>query len=171
MQESTRLKIQDSIRGFSLPKYREIPDVGLYLEQTVRYISGCFSELGNFPLTGSMVSNYVKQGLITNPVKKRYDRDQVAYLIFIAVAKSVLSMEDIRLFVEVQQQTYDIQRAYDYFRDEMENVLLYVFGMKDTLDTVGVDDTLEKDMLRTMIIAAAHKLYLEKYFAALHTEK
>lgn len=169
MQKATKQELQDSIRGFSLPKYREIPDVGLYLEQTVQYISGYLAELGDFPLTGSMIRNYVKQDIISNPVKKRYDRDQLAYLIFVAVAKSVLSMEDIRLFMEVQKKTYSAQRAYDYFRDELENVLQYVFGVKETLDTVGVDDTLEKDMLRTMIIAAAHKLYLEKYFAALHS--
>ena len=168
MQKDTKEILRKVLLGFHLPRYQDIPDVGLYLEQTVRYISGYLSPLGEFPLTGSMVSNYVKQGIIANPVKKRYNREQIAYLIFVAVAKSVLSMDDIRLFVGVQKQTYTPQRAYEYFREEMENILFYVFGMKENLDTVGVDHTLEKEMLRTMIIAAAHKLYLEKYFAALH---
>lgn len=167
MQKESKAMLRDAIRGFHLPEYQDIPNVGLYLEQTVQYISGIYSCVGDDLLTGSMVGNYVKKGLITNPVKKRYDREQIAYLIFITMAKTVLSMEDIRCFMKVQQSTYTVQRAYDYFREEMENILFFVFGMKESMDTVGIDDTLEKDMLRTMIIAAAHKLYLEKYFDAL----
>ena len=167
MGKDSKAVLRDAIRGFHLPKYQDIPDVGLYLEQTVQYIAGIYSCVGDELLTGSMIGNYVKKGLVANPVKKRYNRKQIAYLIFITMAKTVLSMEDIRCFMKVQQNTYSVQRAYDYFREEMENILFFVFGMKDRLDTVGMDDTLEKDMLRTMIIAAAHKLYLEKYFDAL----
>lgn len=160
--------MRDAIRQFSLPSYNEIPNVGLYLEQTAKYISEYLVCLGDLTLTGSMISNYVKKGLIKNPVKKQYDREQVAYLFFIAVAKSVLSIEDIHLLIRRQQATYTPQRAYDYFCREMQNVLFYVFGLKDTLDTVGVDNSQEKDMLRTTIIAVAHKVYLDKYCAALH---
>ena len=167
MQKDLNAMLRDAVRGFHLPKYQDIPDVGLYLEQTVQYICGIYSCLGDNLLTGSMVGNYVKKDLIANPVKKRYNREQIAYLIFITMTKTVLSIEDIRRFIKVQQDTYAIQRAYDYFREEMENILFFVFGMKEKLDTVGSDDTLEKDMLRTMIIAASHKLYLEKYLAAL----
>lgn len=163
--------IRDAIRQFSLPSYNEIPNVGLYLEQTAKYISEYLTCLGDFALTGSMISNYVKKGLIKNPVKKQYDREQIAYLIFIAVAKSVLSIEDIRLLIRRQQETYPPQRAYDYFCREMQNVLLYVFGVRDSLDTVRADDTLEKDMLRATIITVAHKVYLDKYCAALHAEE
>lgn len=161
----------DAIRQFTLPSYSEIPNVGLYLEQTAKYVSEYLACLGDFTLTGSMISNYVKKGLIKNPVKKQYDREQIAYLFFVAVAKSVLSMEDIRLMIRRQQATYISQRAYDYFCREMQNVLQYVFGLKETLDTVGMDDTQEKDMLRTAIIAVAHKVYLDKYCAALHAEE
>ena len=118
-----------------------------------------------------MISNYVKKGLLSNPVKKQYSREQIAYLMYIAVAKTVLSMEDIRLSVDVQQQSYTPQRAYDYFCCELENVLEYVFGLKDQLDTVGVDATAEKVMLRNTIITVAHKVYLNALFEELHKEK
>ena len=36
-QESKRL-IAQSLNGFRLPRYQEIPDVGLYLEQATKYI-------------------------------------------------------------------------------------------------------------------------------------
>ncbi len=171
MKENRKVRVADSVRGFTLPRYDEIPNVGLYLEQTAKYISEYLDCLGDFTLTRSMISNYVKKGLITNPVKKQYDREQIAYLIFIAVAKNVLSMEDIRLLVAQQRKTYTPAVAYDYFRLELENVLFYVFGLKENLDTVGVDDTQEKDMLRSTIITVAHKVYLDKYFEVLHHEE
>ena len=62
--------MRDAIRQFTLPSYNEIPNVGLYLEQTAKYISEYLTCLGDFALTGSMISNYVKKGLIKNPVKK-----------------------------------------------------------------------------------------------------
>ena len=171
MNPKIKDEIMDSVRNFALPRYEEIPNVGLYLEQTSKYISEYLACLGDFALTGSMISNYVKKGLILNPVKKQYNREQIAYLIFIAVAKSVLSMEDIGLLIQMQKDAYESQKAYEYFRMELENVLFFVFGLKDTLDNVGSDQTDTKNMLRTVIVTAAHKTYLDKYFAALHAEK
>ncbi len=78
-------------------------------------------------------------------------------------------MEDLGLFIALQQRTYDTRVAYEYFREELQNVLLYVFGLKDSPDTVGVDSTDEKIMLRNTIITLAHKVYPDKFFAALHT--
>ena len=80
------------VQQFRLPRYQELPDVGLYLEQTTKYLNSFLAPLGCLEITSSMISNYVKKGLIANPVKKQYGREQIAYLFFIAVAKSVLSL-------------------------------------------------------------------------------
>ncbi|MBQ6878548.1 MAG: DUF1836 domain-containing protein [Oscillospiraceae bacterium] len=169
MNRNTKEEIKNLINDFSFPRYNDIPNVGLYLEQVVKYISEYLEPLGSFSLTASMVSNYVKKGLIENPVKKQYNREQIAYLFFIAVAKNVLSMEDIRLLFEMQHRTYEPKRAYDYFCSEFENVLEFVFGIKEKLDTVGTDSNDTKTMLRNTIIAVAYKVYLDKYLAALHS--
>ena len=69
-----------AIEKFRMPRYREISDVGLYLEQTVKYINGVLAPLGCMEVTASMVSNYVKNGFVPAPVKKQYYADQIAYL-------------------------------------------------------------------------------------------
>ena len=46
-------------------------------------------------LTASMVSNYVKKGLVSNPVKKQYSREQISYLIYISIAKVSVSIDNI----------------------------------------------------------------------------
>ena len=169
MKDNAKEEIKNLIKDFSLPRYNDIPNVGLYLEQVVKYISEYLEPLGSFSLTASMVSNYVKKGLIENPVKKQYDREQIAYLFFIAVAKNVLSMEDLRLLFEMQQKVYTAKRAYDYFCNEFENVLQFVFGIKEQLDTVGTDNNDTKTILRNTIIAVAYKVYLDKYLVAIHS--
>lgn len=170
MRQKTRVKIAEPARIFRLPKYEDIPDVGLYLEQTVKYINSYFESFDSMNLTASMVSNYVKKGLVANAVKKQYYRDQIAYLIFIAVAKNVLSMENLNLFITMQKESYTTQKAYEYFCAELENVMEYVFGLKNTLSTVGEDDTEEKVMLRNTIIAAAHKIYLDCCFDVIRAD-
>ena len=80
-------------------------------------------------------------------------------------------MEDIRLLFEMQHATYESKRAYDYFCSEFENVLQFVFGLKENLDTVGTDSNDTKTMLRNTIIAVAYKVYLDKYLAALHSDE
>ena len=171
MNQNSKEEIKNLVKEFSFPRYNDIPNVGLYLEQVVKYISEYLEPLGSFSLTASMVSNYVKKGLIENPVKKQYNREQIACLFFVAVAKNVLSMEDIRLLFEMQHATYESKRAYDYFCSEFENVLQFVFGLKENLDTVGTDSNDTKTMLRNTIIAVAYKVYLDKYLAALHSEE
>ena len=63
------LKSKEDITQFHLPRYHEIPDVGLFLEQTVRLINQYLYPLGGLELTPSMVSNYVKNKIIAPPAK------------------------------------------------------------------------------------------------------
>lgn len=167
MEQLVKNAIKASVQNFNLPTYEEIPDVGLYLEQTTSYVAEHLAPLQNISITTSMVSNYVKQGLIDNPVKKLYYRDQIAYLFFIATAKTVLSLEDIQVLIHLQKNTYDTKTAYRYFSQEFENILFFIFGLKDTLDTVGSEVSDEKILLRNTIITIAHKVYLNKCLYAL----
>ena len=96
--ETDALKV---LEDFALPEYNEIPDVGLYLKQTVKYLSEYLEPVQGITITESMVSNYVKQKLVESPVRKEYHRDQIAILFFIAFAKSVLSLEEIRFLIGV----------------------------------------------------------------------
>ena len=90
MNAETKRRVAACAAGFALPRYRDLPAVGLYLDQTVQYVNACFRTFCGVELTPSMVSNYVKKVYISNPVRKQYSAEQIAYLLFIAVAKSAL---------------------------------------------------------------------------------
>lgn len=169
-QESKRL-IAQSLNGFRLPRYQEIPDVGLYLEQATKYICRYLAPIQENALTASMISNYVKKGLIPNPVKKQYSRDQLAYLLFIAVAKNVLSLDALADFIRLQQRTYELPRAYDYFCQQFEWMLKFCFELTDTIEDLGADSTDEKRLLSTCVAAVVQKVYLEKCLAEIAREE
>lgn len=164
MDATIKEQVIESTNGLSLPRYKEIPDVGLYLDQVTQYVNNVITPLGVPELTSSMVSNYVKQGLVDNPQKKRYSADQVAYLIFISVAKTVLSIENIRTFISIQKSSYDTFVAYDYFCTQLEFALEHVFGLSDVVPDTGKTRTEEKNMLRHCCIAMANVCYLNKCF-------
>lgn len=170
MQQDIKERISKSVAGFRLPRYQEIPNVGLYLEQAAKYISEYMAPLGDYALTSSMISNYVKKGLISSPVKKQYSRDQLAYLIFIAVAKNVLNLDALGHYLRLQARTYPLWKAYDYFCEEFESLLRFSFDLQDSIDIVGEDSSDEKRVLYTCVAAVSQKVYLEKYLEAIEIE-
>lgn len=170
MKLETKQQVAASVSNFRLPRYTEIPNVGLYLEQTAKFISEYLAPLGDYALTPSMISNYVKKGLIANPVKKQYDRDQIAYLFFIALAKNILSLDALTNFIRIQQRTYPLPVAYDYFCRELEELLQFTFELSDSMGSRDLDSTDEKRMLYSCVVAITQKTYLEKCLTAIAAE-
>lgn len=158
MDAAFRQQIADFVAEFHLPRYRELPDFGLRLEQVTRYVNRYVPT----PITGSMVSNYVKQKTIPGPVKKSYGQETLAYLIFVTYVKNVMSMEDIRLMTDIQKDSYSLAVAYDYFCDEFENLLQFVSGLKEAPDQVGHHKTAQKELLRTALLSITYKVYLDQ---------
>ena len=156
-------------KDFKLPHYTEIPNTGLYLEQVSQYMNDILAPLGCATLTASMISNYVKKGLITGPVRKLYYADQIAYLFALSIMKLVLPMEHIQKLFDMQKKVYPTSVAYDYFCLEFENVLQYVYEEKEQMDDIGNSSTPIKRMLRNTIISAVHIIHLNECFKNLNS--
>lgn len=70
MKAETKLRVAACAAGFALPRYNDLPSVGLYLDQTVQFVNGYFRSFCGVELTPSMVSNYVKKGWWITPSAK-----------------------------------------------------------------------------------------------------
>lgn len=85
--------------GFQMPEWREIPDLGLYMDQVLYYVQRVYEplygEAAENLLTSSMVNNYVKNGLLPRPTGKKYGREQLAAILMLVQLKGVLSMDMI----------------------------------------------------------------------------
>ena len=141
-----------------LPAYDQIPNVGLYLEQVTKFLNEYLEPLGCPPITGSMISNYVKKGLVKNPVKKQYDREHIARLLEIAVCKTVLSLEEIEQLLSAHP---DGPQGYDLFCSAFLTLLESVVAQK-TVTALG------NSLLEDTLAVVACKLYLDKQFQYIH---
>lgn len=171
MEKNMRQAVADAIAALDLPEYSHLPDVGLYLEQTVQYLNQCLQPLGCVEVTGSMIRNYVKMGLVSNPVKKRYYAQHIAHLLPIVVLKQVLPLEQINLMFSQQRKVYSDEVAYNYFCQELKNILHWRFGLKPEIEALGSTNTLEKEMLRSAITAVSHVIFVNACLTYIHSEK
>lgn len=111
------------------PKWDELPELELYLDQVLLYVNNvCGSSISaaDKGLTASMINNYVKHGYITKPVKKKYQRRQVARLIAITTLKTVFSIQEISATLNLLHKEADSRELYDDFVDYMNGSKLEV---------------------------------------------
>ena len=109
-------------RYFSYPKWKEIPNIDLYLDQVLLYVNQVcepISSESDKGLTASMVNNYVKHGYMTKPEKKKYQRQQIARLIAITTLKSVFSIQEIAQTLNTLQTETNSEQLYNAFVDYM----------------------------------------------------
>ena len=93
---------------FSYPKWAEIPNIDLYLDQVLLYVNQVCAPISpdkDKGLTASMVNNYVKHGYLTKPA--------------ITTLKSVFSIQEIAQTLNTLQSQASSEQLYDAFVDYM----------------------------------------------------
>lgn len=151
------------IEDFHFPAYNEIPDVGLFLEQTGKYINEFLRPLLKQELTGSMISNYVKKKIIESPIKKQYYRDHIVSLILIAIAKPILSLDSIRMMVEVEKTLSNSREMYETFCVIFEDTLKKTFHLSDERH-IKEDGDNATVVMRYISAAVSYKIFLDRCF-------
>ena len=100
---------------FSYPKWTEIPNIDLYLDQVLLYVNQVCAPISldkDKGLTASMVNNYVKHGHVAKPIKKKYNAAQVARLIVITSLKTVFEISEIAKTLEILRTDAESQKSY-----------------------------------------------------------
>lgn len=108
----------EQLTDTALPSWDDIPDLDLYMDQVLsllrRYL-GPLSGLDEKGITSSMINNYVKQGVMPAPKKKRYTRVHLVYLIMIYILKSSLTMVQIRSLIDQELSGQSLEDLYTAF--------------------------------------------------------
>ena len=153
------------ILEFHLPRFNELPDIDLYMDQVLNIIENSLiifsSENDENIITKSMINNYVKQNVIEKPFKKRYKKFHVAYLIIISILKKVLSISEISKIIN--NQDYEVEEFYNMFCNELEYSLKSTF-LNESKDeqTKLIDDNIHNKILVASICAFSNKVYVQK---------
>lgn len=104
-----------------LPRWDELPDFHLYMDQVLSlvndYLSFAQVRPDEKPLTSAMINNYVKLKILPKPIKKRYTRVHLAHLIIIGLLKGIYPIGDIKagLLLQVMAFKGDYRAAYNMF--------------------------------------------------------
>ena len=108
----------------SLPYWHELPDLDLYLDQVLLYVNQVTispDDIEQKKLTAAMINNYVKHKQLEKPVKKKYQKLQVARLIALTILKNVFSIQEISQTLQLLLQSSHSETLYNHFVDCMRN--------------------------------------------------
>ena len=114
--------------------WEQIPDLGLYMDQVVTFITRVYEPLYGQAihsyLSPSMINNYVKSRLIPRPTGKKYSREQIALLTMIVALKQTCSMEDIRRLLAAGDKQ-GVEALYCTFCQRFSRVIQSMCGDKE----------------------------------------
>lgn len=108
----------EAMGRFAPVPWAQIPDLGLYMDQVLTFITRAYEPLyGDTTkgyLSAPMINNYVKNKLIPRPTGKKYNRLQIALLIMIVSLKRVCMMDNIREMLAFETEE-DARKLYELF--------------------------------------------------------
>jgi len=156
----------DKIEDYRLPRFEDLPELELYRDQLLTLVDKYAGPvwLGDGPVvTTSMVNNYVKNGLLPHPEKKRYTRKHLAYLIAITFLKQVVSINGIQKGIDVQiGLSGGIEKAYDFFCDKQELALRMLNHREEGQIISEKDQSAAYLMVEMVTVSFATKLITKK---------
>ncbi len=163
---SSQEDVSEKFIKYHMPRWNELPDIDLYLDQVVNYLErylGIFSvNKDEKIITKTMINNYVKQNIIPAPNKKKYNRTHIAYLLVICVLKQVYSINDIGKLISLTIEHYDTGKAYNRFCANLEVSMKHVFTKKEFPNCEKM--TQEQYLLKNVVQSFANKIYVEFTF-------
>ena len=160
----------EDLSELHLPRYDELPDLPLYLDQVLEFVNGATGTLFRHEdavLTKAMVNNYVKHKVMPAPVKKRYHKEHMAYIIAITILKTVLSIPYVSLGIEEGLESYEIEKAYNVFVEAIETginqLVQELYGTGANFNRTDYSNTILVP-LKAISIAFAAKLLADYSF-------
>lgn len=170
MDEETLRKLKtwsEQLLEYHIPRWEELPDFAIYMDQVITLIERYLNILDDGKetiITSAMVNNYVKLKLIPKPIKKRYSKEHIAYLIAITLLKQILSISEVKDGIDYQAKISGTHVAYNLFCEEQEKAFRQcaIQIMKTeplpSYEDIGYDNMVVKMAVR----ALAEKLVAQK---------
>ena len=155
IRRSTRLR---------LPRWHELPEMGLYMDQMLSLINPHFEENygESYLLTSTMVNNYVKLCVVPSPVKRRYDRSTVARLFVIITLKSIFNVQEIAELIAALNDDdagHELSESYDLYCSTLESAIDSTYA--DSISHTKPDDDYLR-VIEDVATAAAYQLIVKR---------
>lgn len=150
------------LEHFYLPTWEQLPNMELYMDQVISLLNQYIGDLqsdGNSEeriITSNSINNYVRMQAMPAPVKKKYNRIHLAYLIMICVMKPSLSIADIKAILPSNLSEEEMRITYTDFAEQFSKTArdLPVKSL-DTLPERIANNTDVDKAVRGLIYASA----------------
>jgi hypothetical protein len=162
------------ITDYHLPEWETIPDFGLYMDQVIvlleQYLSFIPSPAGTKEhfVTSSTINNYVRLKIMPAPVKRKYHRVHIAYLIMILTMKQSLSISDVQKIIPPDSSEEEVRVVYENYSEKFRRLALsfnqQVQSGAEGIHTPGqsTDNAVELLVIESALIAGFSKILAEK---------
>ena len=173
--------VADAVNDKEL-KSSEIPAIDLYVDQILNLVSGKLAEgserYSSRQLTKTMINNYSKDGVIT-PVKgKKYNREQVAQILYVYSLKNTLSIGEIKRLLQGAYgiegfDASDLISLYDSYQEIRTQSGERAISLleSDILDGLQLDPENEKDYISAICALVSLSAQLKNIAQALIDER
>jgi len=139
--------------NYRLPAWEEIHDIGLYMDQVVtllrKYLDYLPPELKEEQvITPAAINNYVRKKIMPEPVKKKYYRTHIAYLIMICTLKQCMSISTLQTMIPMGLSEAELQKTYTAFASRHRaSALFFIEQVRDV--AAGILDHDEQSEIST----------------------
>lgn len=156
-----------NIANYHCPRYDELPKFYVYMDQLILIVNEYLApfEVGGEEngITVTMVNNYVKRKIIPAPENKKYSRIHIIYLFVLGLLKNVFSISVIGALIKNSAKEYPIDRAYNFFAEELENALKATFETRDFSDANSKKEGTKISLLvHSALLSFANNVYVRK---------
>jgi len=155
-------EIKFDVNNFHIPRWNELPNIDLYMDQVLNYIESCLKDYIKSDekiITKTMINNYVKQGIILAPENKKYTRLHIAELFVICILKQVYSISEIKDLISLALKTNSAENSYNRFCDYLTECMLSTFNGTEYANMANF--TKEQYLLKNTVQSFANKLYVQ----------
>ena len=163
------------ITDYHLPEWETIPDFGLYMDQVIvlleQYLSFIPSPAGTKEhfVTSSTINNYVRLKIMPAPVKRKYHRVHIAYLIMILTMKQSLSISDVQKIIPPDSSEEEVRVVYENYSEKFRRLALF-FNQQVQSGAEGIHSAAESNcgnavellVIESALIAGFSKILAEK---------
>ncbi len=162
--------------NYRLPDWEEIHDIGLYMDQVVtllkQYLDYLPPELKEEQvITPAAINNYVRKKIMPEPVKKKYYRSHIAYLIMICTLKQCMSIATLQTMIPMGLSEEELRQTYTAFATRhrasalffIEQVREVAAGILDHAEQTDISTTDTVDLITTSaVVSGFARLLAEK---------
>ena len=136
-------QLLDYLSSIDYIRAGEIPNIDLYMDQVTTFMNEHLDKCRRYEddkiLTKTMINNYSKNDLLPPPVKKKYSKEHILFLIFIYYFKNILSISDIQSLLSPLTEKY--------FHTDHELQLDRIYNDVFSLERDQIE-ILKKDLIR-----------------------